>query len=157
MTARCPQCGRDHGAPPTKPLSPSSSVPERLRIGLHTVLRWRRHVVTLLKDGTAILAAVEETAEYEATARRLGYTDRGGLTAAEWMNREHDPLHSLLAEAKGLPYSAVLWAVGNGRGFPYAAAEEAEVLTIQAALNGIGEVPGGLRERAVRLLRRGEG
>jgi hypothetical protein len=89
------------------------------------------YVETQFPDGTLVPAVPEDTDAYRATARSLGY---GADTAR--MNREHDPLHSWLAEKLGLPHSPVLWAVAHGTlAQGDFGAEEALTLAFQRLLN----------------------
>lgn len=64
---------------------------------------------TVFHDGTRVPASPEDTDQYRATARRLGY----GIDT--WaLCRDHELSHTQLAELLGLPYSPTLWAVAHG-------------------------------------------
>lgn len=74
---------------------------------------WPRsyYLETRYSDGTVVKASPEDTASYHRRARECGY--RGPL--ATWhLCRDHEISHSLLAEARGMPFSPALWAVAHG-------------------------------------------
>jgi hypothetical protein len=123
---------------------------------------------TVFHDGANVTAIPEETEAYREMACRLGYgTDRKALS------REHEVIHTLLAERLRGSASPTLWAVAH----PHIACapvheqeqEEAVVLAFQSALNGqrraadlallMDAIPGGepqlnaLLEEAAALLR----
>lgn len=87
---------------------------------------------TVFADGTRVPARPQDTEEYRERAKSLGY---GEDTAA--MSREHEVMHSLLAERKGHPYSLALWAVAHAleADDPRLWSEESEVLRLQLLLN----------------------
>jgi hypothetical protein len=88
---------------------------------------------TVYPSGATVPAAPEDTAAYRATATGAGY---GGDT---WrLCLEHEQAHTLLAEARGLPYSPTLWAQAHGEPLPRGLipAEECVVLAFQAWCNG---------------------
>lgn len=96
----------------------------------------RAYTVTLFPDGTQVPAAPNGDPEQAQTAQRLGY---GEDVSA--MCREHELLHTWLAERFDLPHSPTLWAVAHEQGegcipIPAQHQEEALVLVFQAYLNG---------------------
>lgn len=97
-------------------------------------------VETIFSDQSRVTAAPHDTPAYYAQAAALGY-EGDSETAARAMNREHDPLHSFLAERLGLPCSPTLWAVAHGEELPaeVSGREEAMVLQFQALLNADAE------------------
>ena len=90
---------------------------------------------TIYPDGTLVPAAPADTESYRGMALSLGY--RGNAAAC---CREHELLHTFLAEAQGLPYSIVLWALAHGteEAIPLwqRENEESVVLNFQRYLNG---------------------
>ena len=94
---------------------------------------------TEFADGARAVARPEDTPEYLATARRLGYGDDTAQLCVE-----HELTHSLLAYLAHLadptlpPHSPALWDVAHGYagGEGRHAEEEARVLAFQAYLNG---------------------
>lgn len=91
---------------------------------------------TFFHDGTHVVAAPEENEEYRGKAARFGYGDD---VAA--MSREHEVLHTFLAEALGYGSSPTLWAVAHGQQGGVAPVweqedEESCVLAFQSYLNG---------------------
>lgn len=88
-------------------------------------------VVTRYPDGTEVHAHPNHGPEDVVRAHVLGY--RGNVSA---MTLEHDPLHTRLAMALGLPHSPTLWGLAHGT--PVDAvlvdAEEAMVLAAQRFL-----------------------
>lgn len=95
-----------------------------------------QRVRTTFADGSELVATPQHDAESIARARSLGYT--GTDEEVVWgLTRDHDLLHSLLAEAQGLGASPTLHAVARGaRVDPVAAdMEERAVLLIQRLLN----------------------
>lgn len=120
---------------------------------------------TVFHDGTKVTAVPEDTDEYRANAQNLGY---GSDIAA--LSREHEILHTFLAERWRDTGSPALWAVAHGQQGAIAPRwvqeeEEAEVLAFQALLNGgpindvlkrlmeYGMDVEALRDEALRLLR----
>lgn len=97
---------------------------------------WRAdYVETLFRDGSTVPAAPQSDGPYRERAELLGY---GKDTAA--MMREHELLHTVLAQAAGLPHSPTLWAVAhpNDPSNPplhELHEEEARVLHAQSVLN----------------------
>lgn len=91
---------------------------------------------TVFQDGTRVTATPEETDEYRAKAERYGYgNDLPGLS------REHEILHTFLAERLRDGCSHALWAVAHGQQGYVAPIweqeqEEALVLAFQIYLNG---------------------
>ena len=91
---------------------------------------------TAFHDGTRVEAQPEESDGYRALAADMGY---GPDTAA--LSREHEILHTFLAEALGYGSSPTLWAVAHGQTGKVAPRweqeeEEAWVLAFQTYLNG---------------------
>ncbi len=120
---------------------------------------------TVFADGTSVTAMPEDSDAYRAHARTLGYGDDAAA-----LSREHEILHTFLAEACGFGSSPTLWAVAHrqtGDVAPIWAQEEEEVLVLafQAYINGdapapvvsdlanLGLNPELLRRDALRLLR----
>lgn len=72
-----------------------------------TVLYWRlgHHIQTVFPDGLKVDAAANYDADSLQRARDLGYD-------STWeMSRDHELLHSIIAEARGESYSRVLRGV----------------------------------------------
>ncbi len=82
---------------------------KRVRIGCTSIEIGHDYVTSTLMDGKVVEAMPHDTAEYAATAARVGY---GGDLAA--MNRDHELTHHLLADALGLVESPVMRAVAFG-------------------------------------------
>jgi hypothetical protein len=62
-------------------------------------------IETHYPDGSVASGVPQDTAEYRATARALGYGDD------VWaMTREHELLHTAIAELRGEQHSGALWA-----------------------------------------------
>ncbi len=61
---------------------------------------------TVFDDGARVQARPEDTSEYCFTVEQLGYGDR----AAD-CSREHEILHTWIAEKFGLEYSPTLWSL----------------------------------------------
>ena len=119
-------------------------------------------VVTTFADGSVLEAVPHDTADYSDRAASLGYD------SADDMNREHDVLHSYLADALGWPCSPTLYAAAHNEEIPREQAdrEEACVLAFARYMNtGVADmdrllplVDAGLdlaelREEAIRRLR----
>ena len=90
---------------------------------------------TVFHDGTSVTASPESVEEYRAKAARYGYgADVGALS------REHEILHTFLAEALGYGSSPTLWAVAHGQQNVAPLWEQIEeegwVLAFQNYLNG---------------------
>lgn len=71
------------------------------------VLYWRlgHHIQTVFPDGLKVDAAANYDADSLQRARDLGYD-------SSWeMSRDHELIHSIIAEARGEPYSRVLRGV----------------------------------------------
>lgn len=91
---------------------------------------------TVYNDATVVTATPQDSDEYRANARLYGY---GPDTAA--FSRDHEILHTFLAEALGFGSSPTLWAVAHGQGDDVAAIweqeeEESWTLAFQSYLNG---------------------
>ncbi|GEM_PF-1938985 len=91
---------------------------------------------TIFHDGTRVTAVPENSDTYREKARRYGY---GEDIAA--LSREHEVLHTLLAERLRDTGSPALWAVAHGQQEQVAPLweqeeEEALVLAFQSYLNG---------------------
>jgi hypothetical protein len=121
-----------------------------------------RYLETVYRDGTKVPAVPHNTEVYAGNARKYGY---GEDTFA--LCREHEILHTFLAEKMGLPHSPTLWAVAHD--FPAGGPPENEfyieeqmVLDFQTALNDdsfhapsldvLGDLEG-LKSEARKLLR----
>lgn len=91
---------------------------------------------TVFDDGTKVPAAPEPTQEYLDKARRYGYGDDAAA-----LSREHEILHTFLAEKLGFGSSPTMWALAHA-GDPDVAPiweqqyEEELVLAFQTYLNG---------------------
>ena len=103
----------------------------------------RRCVTTTFDDGSEVVAVPNYDAESYARARSLGYQPRAQKRSAVlWdLTRDHDRLHTLLAEAQGYPVSLALWFAAHPGEEMRAAdrvmtsLEERTVLLIQRLLN----------------------
>ena len=99
-----------------------------------------RTVTTTFDDGSQVVAAPNHRPEDYARVLSLGYPD---ATEYElWnMTRDHDRLHTLLAEAQGYPVSLALWFAAHpdeemrAADRVMAALEERTVLLMQRLLN----------------------
>lgn len=84
-------------------------------------------VAIRLPDGTRVDAVPQKNAGQRVTSRRLGYG-----TDVDAMTRDHDPLHALLTDWLGLPFSH---ALHQAAGLPFdrmlAQYEEDAVLAVQ--------------------------
>lgn len=90
-----------------------------------------RWLETRFADGSKVPAAPEPTDEYLARAVALGYS---GDDPAWECCRAHELMHTLIAEARGWPWSSQLWALA--RGIEYDGwREESLVLGFQRWLN----------------------
>lgn len=120
---------------------------------------------TCYHDGTKVIATPQDSDQYREQAMALGY---GSDTAA--LSREHEILHTFLAEKLGFGSSPTLWAVAHGQTGEVAPVweqeeEEAWTLAFQAYLHGGPPTDGlqrltdtdlevaALREEALKLLR----
>lgn len=112
------------------------------------------YVETVFHDGRRVVATPEAgNSAYNDNARALGYGDD-----LELLSREHEMLHTFLAERIHGGASPTLWAVAHGQGndpnFPDLAPiweqiyEEAMVLAFQKYMN-TGAVDEALRDFAV--------
>jgi hypothetical protein len=104
-------------------------------------------VRTTLPGGAVVTAIPRGDAEQARTAQELGY---GAEVAA--MTRDHDPLHSVLADWLGMPCSeALLVAAGDNSTDPMLAElEERAVIALQALMVAVGATPAGLAARLRR-------
>jgi hypothetical protein len=103
----------------------------KLRLGDNAISYHDGHLRTVLPDGSIVLAVAHDTAEYAATAARLGYG-----ADVEKLNRDHDIVHSLLAHWLGLPASPALsGAAREAEGTELTGAEEDAVMAIQRFAN----------------------
>jgi hypothetical protein len=96
---------------------------------------------TIFPDGSRVPAYPNGSPEQRETARRAGYGDD---VAA--MCREHEILHTWLAEKFNFPHSPTLWAVAHAQAEGCAAVwaqyeEEALVMAFQEYLNGGAATP----------------
>lgn len=90
-----------------------------------------RYLETVFADGTKVPAAAGDSEADVARAHALGY---GGDTWA--MTRDHELLHTSLAENAGLSYSPTLWALAHGEPMPPdVQREEGLVLHVQRLIN----------------------
>jgi hypothetical protein len=106
----------------------------------------RSSCTTIFPDGTAVPARPQVTRAYRGRAARLGYAaDAGGRAAC---SREHELLHTWLAEKCGRAVSPTLWAVAHRQRVDRDSAgfEEDVVLAFQRFLNT------GRKGRGLRLL-----
>lgn len=96
-----------------------------------------RYTETVFHDGTIVRALPDETEEYRAKARLYGYDEDCAA-----LSREHEFLHSFLAERLRGGASHALWAVAHGQQSGQVSPtweqeqEEAQVLAFQQFLNG---------------------
>ncbi len=94
---------------------------------------------TVFRDGTRVTAVPEEGEAYRLHAQNLGYM---GEDAAAQMSREHEVLHTFLADRlRDGGASPTLWAVAHGQSGMIAPVweqeeEEALVLAFQQYMNG---------------------
>lgn len=90
------------------------------------------YMETVFPDGAKAPAFFVRDADAYATARAFGYGDD-----VLRMHREHDIVHTFLAEVHGLPHSPVLRRVAGGSDVPpdARASEEGLVLSFQRYLN----------------------
>ncbi len=120
---------------------------------------------TCYHDGTKVTATPEDSDQYRANTALFGYgTDTGALS------REHEILHTFLAEKLGFGSSPTLWAVAHGQTGDVAPIweqeeEETWTLAFQTYLHGGPPTaglkrltdadldPATLREEALKLLR----
>jgi hypothetical protein len=91
---------------------------------------------TVFHDGRSVTAAPEDSDEYRAKAARYGYGDD-----IHAMSREHEILHTFLAEKLALGSSPTLWALAHpdhdGIAPEWAQmGEESYVLAFQSYVNG---------------------
>lgn len=91
-------------------------------------------VITKFSDGAVLHAHPNYGDEDIARARALGYigTDQEAVDA---MTRDHDMIHSLVAEARGFIWSEALHGAATGRGYAGGEDEERIVFLIQRLLN----------------------
>jgi hypothetical protein len=99
-----------------------------VRIGETWVTVGPAWCVTRFPDGTEVHAHPSHTDEQAGAARALGYSHVGEMT------RDHDLLHSVIAEARGLPYSPVLWALAHGEPAPEGADDEERLVLLAQRL-----------------------
>lgn len=91
-------------------------------------------VITTLPDGAVVVAKPNYTKEDADRARRMGYRGEG-VTRVIDMTRDHDWLHTLLADALGFDESYALRAAVTGEENDLSDAEEDVVLAMQRLLN----------------------
>jgi hypothetical protein len=93
-------------------------------------------VVTHFPGGAELHAHANYDDESRLQADKLGYGS--GDEGVEAMTRDHDVFHSLLAEARGLPYSPTLFGVATNDPVDpeYAHEEECIVFLMQRLANG---------------------
>lgn len=104
-----------------------------MKIGECEVTVGANFVTTVFPDGHALHAHPQFGEEHVARARALGY-EGDDVDAVEAMTRDHDVIHSLVAEARGESFSPVLYAAAHGRSFE-GDDEERIVFLIQRLLN----------------------
>lgn len=98
-------------------------------------------VVTRFPDGAEVHAHPDGTELQTATARALGYGD--DQAAVDRMNREHDLLHTVVADARGWPRSQTLWGVAHGKYAPREVSDDEERIVmlvqrlLQVGLDGV--------------------
>lgn len=92
-------------------------------------------VTTRFDDGTTIRATPQFDAENVSRALSLGYREPGWSAVLE-MTRWHDLLHTVIAEARGEPWSPTLHAAAHGYQLAAGVNEQEErvVLFVQRAL-----------------------
>lgn len=113
----------------------TSPAPTRFKIGACTVTQTADGVITTFPTGRHAVAATtdEDYDEQFRIACGLGY--EGDV---ERMNREHDVLHTLIAEAMGKPYSPTLHALAHGDPSPPDADVEERIAFLVARLLNVG-------------------
>ncbi len=104
------------------------------RVGGNVVVidETHRTVTTTFADGHQLIAVPNYTEEDVARANALGYDGEDPVWA---MTRHHDLIHSLLAEARGEPWSGALHGAATGSGCAGGNDEERIVFLIQRMLN----------------------
>lgn len=113
----------------------TSPAPTRYKIGACTVEQTADGVITTFPTGKQTVAATTDD-DYDqqfSIACGLGY--EGDV---ERMNREHDLLHTLIAEAMGKPYSPTLYALAHGQPSPKGADVEERLAFLVARLLNVG-------------------
>lgn len=100
-----------------------------MRVGATTIEIQHGLVRTTLPGGAVVYAEPMHDDESVARAQALGYADVLAMTM------DHDPLHSRLCAALGLPESPALRGAANGTESEIAGAEECMVLAAQRFLN----------------------
>lgn len=108
--------------------------PRTYRIGAATITLYPCGTTTTrFSDGREVIAAAEETPEYRARARALGYAEDIVL-----MSQEHELLHSYCAEILGLEESKTLAGVARGKFWAHWHDEECLVLAMQKMCRTLG-------------------
>lgn len=110
---------------------------------IYTVDDGLRRVQTIFPEGGgACLGVATFTDEDHARALGLGYSGTGDDVCWK-MHRDHDLLHTVVAQAMGWPWSMVLWCAATGRPHPdgFGNAEERMVFLVTRALNLGGLLP----------------
>lgn len=157
------------GGAPAAEFEAATGLGARLARTLHFKHCWVNsslgYTETCYHDGTRVPAIPQDSDEYRGMAAEFGY---GADTAA--LSREHEILHTFLAEALGYGTSPTLWAVAHDQEGGVAPhweqlEEEGWTLAFQIYLHGGPEAAslrrftdagidlGALREAARRLLR----
>jgi len=135
-------CGPDPsgGGAPAAEFEAATGLGARLMRTLHFKHCWVNSALgyteTCYHDGTRVPAVPQDSDEYRGLAAEFGYGDD---TAA--LSREHEILHTFLAEALGYGTSPTLWAVAHGQQGGVAPVweqeeEEAWTLAFQVYLHG---------------------
>ena len=111
---------------------------EHCRVVINVTARW---LSTTFSDGAELIAAPNMDAESIARARSLGYC--GSDSYAVWaMTRDHELLHTLIAEAQGHPWSPTLHAVAHGYALaPGVVEQEERVVLFAQRLRNVGLEP----------------
>lgn len=94
-----------------------------VRIGDAVVVIDGHYTETRFPDGTVCKGYPEDTDAYRQIAKDLGYDDDTGRLSVA-----HEVAHSLLAAARGLPHSPILWGIAHD--------EENQVMALQRYANG---------------------
>lgn len=94
------------------------------RIGAAVVTVGPSWTVTRYPDRSSVHAHPGSTPEDHARAHVLGYPDLAGMT------RDHDLLHTLIAQARGHAHSPTLWGVAHQQPAPAPVVDDEERLVL---------------------------
>lgn len=119
----------------TAPMANGRGAPHgRLRLGTTWVELYDGYTVSVFPGGATVDARHDDVAHLgqRAHAESLGYPDE------QAMNRDHDPLHHLVALWLRLPASPILYAIAHGTPASAAWEEEAAVEALQRLCIALG-------------------